>query len=46
VPLDLPADQIAILRDDLSDWLGGVRLDLETPEKLKNPNKVRSQQDP
>ena len=41
VPLDLPADHIAILRDDLSDWLGGVRLDLETPEKLKDPDRSR-----
>jgi hypothetical protein len=41
VPLDLPAEQIAILRGDLSDWLGGVRLDLETPEKLQEPDRSR-----
>lgn len=41
VPLDLPVDHIAILRDDLSDWLDGARLDLEAPEKLKDPDGSR-----
>lgn len=41
VPLDLPAAHITILRDDLSDWLDGVRLDLQTPEKLRDPDKSR-----
>lgn len=41
VPLDLPADHIAILRDDLSDWLDGARLDLEAPERLKDPDRSR-----
>jgi hypothetical protein len=39
VPLDLPAAQITILRDDLGDWLAGVRADLEVPEKLRNPDR-------
>jgi hypothetical protein len=41
VPIDLPAELITILRDDLSDWLDGVRSDLQTPEKLRDPDKSR-----
>jgi hypothetical protein len=41
VPLDLPADQITILRVDLADWLDGVRSDLETPDLLRDPRKSR-----
>jgi hypothetical protein len=41
VPIDLPAELVTILRDDLGDWLNGVRLDLQTPEKLRNPDRSR-----
>lgn len=37
VPLDLPADHIAILRDDLSDWLDGARL--ESSSRAVDENK-------
>ncbi len=39
VPLGLPANQLAILRSDLSGGLYGVREDLETPERLPNPDR-------
>ncbi|MFL5900063.1 MAG: hypothetical protein ACJ75S_02540 [Solirubrobacterales bacterium] len=41
VPIDLAADHIAILRRDLSDWLAGVREDLERPDRLPNPERAR-----
>lgn len=41
VPLDLPAEQITTLRDSLTAWLGGVRSDLATPERLKDPDRTR-----
>jgi hypothetical protein len=41
VPLDLPTDHRAILRADLSDWLDRAWLDLEAPEKLKDPARSR-----
>jgi hypothetical protein len=45
VPIDLPADHMTILRDDLGNWLEGVRLDLETPEKLHEPDRSRREAD-
>jgi hypothetical protein len=41
VPIDLPADHIAILRADLTGWLEGMRLDLKTPERLRDPERSR-----
>lgn len=41
MPVDLPADQMAILRSDLEDWRHGVLADLETPELLTNPDDSR-----
>lgn len=41
VPLNLPACQVAILRESLRMWLGGVREDLKTPERLRDPDKRR-----
>jgi hypothetical protein len=38
VPIDLPPAQIAILRDDLTTCLEGVRLDLRTPQRMNNPD--------
>ncbi len=43
VPLDLPTDQISLLRVQLTDWLAGVREDLKTPAKLKHPNRARQE---
>jgi hypothetical protein len=45
VPINLPADHIAILRSDLSDWLAGVREDLERPDWLPNPERARREAD-
>jgi hypothetical protein len=45
VPIDLPADHIAILRGDLSDWLAGVREDLGEPDRLPNPGRARREAD-
>jgi hypothetical protein len=41
VPIDLPADHIAILQKDLSDWVAGVRDDLETPDRTSDPERAR-----
>ena len=41
VPVDLPADQIAILRSDLESWRHGVLADLAKPELLTNPDDSR-----
>ena len=37
--LDLPAKHLAILRSDLSGGLHGAHEDLETPERLRNPDR-------
>jgi hypothetical protein len=42
VPLDLPALQIAILRDSLADCLDGADRELERPEELRDADKTRS----
>jgi hypothetical protein len=39
--LDLPAPHISILRDHLTSWLAGIRDDLNTPERLDSPDRVR-----
>jgi hypothetical protein len=39
VPITLPAEHLAILRSDLSGGLHGASEDLETPEKLLNPER-------
>lgn len=41
VPISLPATHLAILRDDLSGGLHGAREDLETPERLRYPDRRR-----
>jgi hypothetical protein len=38
VPLDLPAEQVPILRARLTNWLEGAREDLKTPERLESPD--------
>lgn len=45
VPIDLSAGHIAILRSDLSDWLAGVREDLERPDWMLNPVRARREAD-
>lgn len=45
LPLDLPPEQITILRDSLADCLEGVRGDLETPEEMRDPDKARREAD-
>jgi hypothetical protein len=39
VPVDLPSEQMVILRSELVNWLAGVRDDLEAPEKLRDPER-------
>jgi hypothetical protein len=45
VPIDLPADHIAILQSDLGDWLAGVRKDLKKPERMSDPERARREAD-
>lgn len=45
MPVNLPAEQIKILRSDLNDWLAGVREDLERPDRLPNPERARREAD-
>jgi hypothetical protein len=45
VPIDLPAEQIAVLRRNLSDWLAGVREDLKRPDRMRNPERARCEAD-
>jgi hypothetical protein len=37
VPLGLPAQQVAILRDDLLSWLDGIDRDLRFRDRLSDP---------
>ncbi len=39
VALNLPAEHVAVLRDNLNDWLDGLRSDLVTPERLQDPER-------
>jgi hypothetical protein len=41
VALDLPAEHMTILRDTLASCLEGVRGDLDTPERMRDPEKAR-----
>lgn len=43
VSLDLPADQISILRDRLRSWLAGIRQDLKNPDQLESPEAAREE---
>lgn len=43
VPLALTPAQVTIMRDNLSDWLEGVREDLKTPDKLVDPECTRAE---
>ena len=45
VPIDLPADHIAILRSNLSDWLDCVREDLDRPERMRERERARREAD-
>ncbi|MBA3865408.1 MAG: hypothetical protein H0X42_03525 [Solirubrobacterales bacterium] len=44
VPIELPAGQTAILRDELSGWLAGIEEDLET-DRLPDPGAVTREAD-
>jgi hypothetical protein len=37
VPLGLPTQRVAILRDDLLSWLYGINQDLRFPDRLRDP---------
>lgn len=37
VPLELPTQQVAILRDDLLSWLFGIGQDLKIRDRLRDP---------
>lgn len=43
VALDLTPAQITIMRENLSDWLEGVREDLQTPDRLADPERTRAE---
>jgi hypothetical protein len=43
VPLNLPAQQIAILLGNLKDWIDGLHGDLSRPERLRDPDGSRRQ---
>lgn len=43
VHLALTVAQITIMRENLSDWLEGVREDLKTPDKLFDPEDTRAE---
>jgi hypothetical protein len=45
VPHDLSAQHVAILRGHFAACLEGAEGDLETPERLRNPDKLRSDAD-
>jgi hypothetical protein len=37
VPLGLPVEQVAILRDDFLGWLAGIDADLKSSARLRDP---------
>jgi hypothetical protein len=39
--VNLPDEHIAALRDDATGWLGSLRSDLKTPEKLRDPDRTQ-----
>ena len=39
VALNLPVEHVAVLQDNLSDWLDGLRSDLATSERLQDPER-------
>lgn len=43
VALDLTAAQVTLMRENLSDWLEGVREDLKDPDKLADPARTRAE---
>jgi hypothetical protein len=45
VPIDLPADHIAILQSHLGDWVADVRDDLKTPDRMLDPERARREAD-
>ncbi len=43
VSLGLPAEHISILRIRLTDWRDGAREDLQTPDRLQDPDRCRQE---
>jgi hypothetical protein len=43
VALNLSAQQVSSLRDKMTDWLDGLRRDLRTPERLKDPSRAQGE---
>src|ERR1700742_2691711 len=41
MPLDLSIERSLILRNEIEDWRAGDREDLETPDKLADPDRTR-----
>lgn len=39
--LNLPAEHVALLRDDMTGWLDSLRSDLRTPEGLEDPDRTQ-----
>ncbi len=40
VSVDLPDELAGILRRDLADWIADLRGDLQTPERLEDPDRT------
>lgn len=43
VALNLSAQHVSSLRDKMTDWLDGLRRDLRTPERLKDPSRAQGE---
>jgi hypothetical protein len=43
VALNLPAEHVALLRDEMTAWLDSLRSDLRTPERLKDPDRAQGE---
>lgn len=41
--LNLPAEHVALLRDEMTAWLGSLRSDLRKPERLKDPDRAQEE---
>ncbi|HEU4905189.1 MAG TPA: hypothetical protein VFT19_03620 [Solirubrobacterales bacterium] len=39
--LNLPAEHVSFLRDEMTGWLDSLRSDLRTPERLEDPDRTR-----
>lgn len=39
--LNLPAEHVSFLRDEMTGWLDSLKSDLRTPERLEDPDRCR-----